>query len=152
MHSSARSPQEFGLCVYESRQQTNLSFDASHCLPLWLIRSLLCQNREWWTNKTISQWTQTASLSPTLCCLQRFLSKSAWGRLKLPHFWTPPHHVIFSLTTPFLHHWRQVNIVSAMVNSLPSGYRHVVRETSPPSYWDSVAYSHLNLRNLVGIW
>lgn len=60
-------------------------------------------------------------------------------RVRLSRDWRAPEPFEFGLCV-------YVNIVSAMVNSLPSGYRHVVRETSPPSYWDSVAYSHLNLR------
>eukprot|EP00434_Breviolum_minutum_P016328 symbB.v1.2.014389.t1/scaffold1052.1/size141681/6 len=39
-----------------------------------------------------------------------------------------------------------VNIVSAMVTSLPHDFRHVVREAAPPTEWYSTAYSHLNLR------
>lgn len=40
----------------------------------------------------------------------------------------------------------EVNIVSAMVTSLPHDFRHVVREAAPPTEWYSTAYSHLNLR------
>mmetsp|Transcript_25613 Transcript_25613/g.60055 ORF Transcript_25613/g.60055 Transcript_25613/m.60055 type:complete len:174 (-) Transcript_25613:31-552(-) len=39
-----------------------------------------------------------------------------------------------------------VNIVSAMAESLPPGFRHVCKEAFPPSNWKGSAYSHLNIR------
>ena len=39
-----------------------------------------------------------------------------------------------------------MNIVSAMVDSVPAAFRHVVPEAGPPNRWYSTAYSHLNLR------
>ena len=43
-------------------------------------------------------------------------------------------------------HGFKVNIVSAMVDCLPHGVRHVVREAGPPNRWQSTAYCHLNVR------
>jgi len=39
-----------------------------------------------------------------------------------------------------------VNIVSAMVDGLPPGFRHVVRPAGTPTNWHGTAYAHLNLR------
>jgi len=39
-----------------------------------------------------------------------------------------------------------VNIVSAMTDGLPAGFRHVVRPTATPLSWRTNAYCHLNLR------
>ncbi|CAK9035651.1 unnamed protein product [Durusdinium trenchii] len=58
---------------------------------------------------------------------------------RLARDWRAPEPFEFGLCV-------YVNIVSAMVDSLPPGYRHLVREAAPPSRWYSTAYSHLNLR------
>jgi len=39
-----------------------------------------------------------------------------------------------------------VNIVGAMVDGLPQGFRHVVKAASAPTNWRGMAYAHLNLR------
>lgn len=39
-----------------------------------------------------------------------------------------------------------VNLVSAMVDGLPSGFKHVVKPSAVPARWNTDAYCHLNLR------